>query len=114
MKTLANPRNLSLVASTFLTAAVLSAAAMTPHAEAAIQCRGNAQVIPGGGLHITPYCEDYNLAKVAQKAGSKVTFRQLRTNPNLKQEICFLLAGDIRVSSACVGLEGVEGDNRGR
>ena len=114
MKSLAYPKNLSLVAGTLLTAAILSAAGMTPRAEAAIQCQGTAQVIPGGGLHVTPYCEDYNLAKVAQSAGSKVTFRQIRTNPNIKQDICFLLAGDIRVGSACAGLEGIEGDNRGR
>ena len=92
----------------------MSTAGMAPQANAAIQCRGNAQVIPGGGLHIAPYCEDHYLARVAQKSGSKVTFRQIRTNPNLKQQVCFFLAGDIRVSSACAGLEGIEGDSRGR
>ena len=86
--------------------------ALAPKAEAAIQCQGTAQVIPGAGLHVTPYCEDYNLAKVARQTGSKVTFRQIRTNPNLKQQLCHLLAGDIRVGSACAGLEGIEGDNR--
>ncbi|MDA7948814.1 MAG: hypothetical protein MPJ78_15225 [Hyphomicrobiaceae bacterium] len=114
MKQFALPFNFSLLASTFLTAAVVSVGGMAPQAQAAIQCQGNAQVLPGGGLHITPYCEDYNLARVAQKSGSKVTFRQIRTNPNLKQQLCFFLAGDIRVTSACAGLEGIEGDNRGR
>ena len=113
MKQFVLPINFSLLASAFLTAAVMSTAAVTPQAHAAIQCQGNAQVIQGG-LHITPYCEDHNLARVAQKSGSKVTFRQIRTNPNVKQQVCFWLAGDIRVSSACAGLEGIEGDNRGR
>lgn len=114
MKTLVNPKNLSLIAGTFLTAAVLSSVGMTPHAHAGIQCQGTAQVIPGGGLHVTPYCEDHNLARVAQQVGSKITFRQIRTNPNAKEQICRLLAGDIRVGSACVGLEGVEGNSFGR
>ncbi len=113
MNQIAHPIKLSAFSAAFATVATLMSGAMAPNAEAAIQCRGTAQVI-SGGLHVTPYCEDHNLAVVARKVGSKYTFRQIRTNPNLKQELCHLLAGDIRVSSACAGLEGIEGDSRGR
>lgn len=103
-----------MLASAFFTAAAISMTAAVPTTEAAIQCQGTAQVIPGGGLHVTPYCEDHNLAVVAQQAGSRVTFQQIRTNPNLKEELCHLLAGDIRVGSACAGLEGIDGSTRSR
>ena len=114
MVQIAHPIKLSVFSAALATVATLMTGAMAPNAEAAIQCRGTAQVIPGGGLHVTPYCEDHNLAVVAQKVGSKYSFRQIRTNPNLKQELCHLLAGDIRIGSACAGLEGIEGDSRGR
>ncbi len=57
---------------TFLGAAFFVAAAAEP-AAARIECKGNFMVTKKDGLIATPYCEEEQIAKVAQSYGWKVT-----------------------------------------
>lgn len=72
-----------------------------PSAEAAIKCIDGAQVV-GGQLLITPYCQDKLLADVARGHGLKVSFAQIRNNPNTKRYVCALVGRDIRVQQTCI------------
>jgi hypothetical protein len=69
---------------------------------AKIRCVDEAQVI-NGQLAVTPWCEDENLAKVAQAYGARVTGAAIRDNPNLKAQICRFVGADIRVKDTCAG-----------
>ena len=65
-----------------------------------IVCHDEYQVVNGQEIH-TPYCADGYIAKVARKSGWKVTDKQIRQNPNLKEEVCRHIGGDIRVREDC-------------
>lgn len=81
--------------------AVLAIAAPGP-AEARIKCQGNFQVTKYG-LISTPYCEEEQIARVAQTYGWKVTGNEVRNNPLKKVRICQVLGGDIRLKGSCAG-----------
>ena len=69
-------------------------------AEAAIQCNNGAQLVSGSYI-ITPYCQDKLLAQVARQYGSRVSFAEIRDNPNTKRHVCRLVGRDIRVYENC-------------
>ena len=66
----------------------------------AIQCKGRYQVVSGNMLS-TPFCEDNYLARIARSYGVRVSNRQIRFNPNKKEEVCRLVRHDNRVSGIC-------------
>ena len=80
---------------------VLSAVASVTPAYAGIDCRNGYQVV-SGNLIATPYCQDKQLAEVARSRGLKVTFAEIRDNPNLKREVCQIVGRDIRVAQTCI------------
>lgn len=69
-------------------------------AHAAIQCQNGAQLVAGSYL-ITPYCQDKLLAQVAREYGFKVSFAEIRDNPNSKRTLCVYVGRDIRVQENC-------------
>ena len=69
-------------------------------AEAAIKCQGNFQVTKYG-LISTPYCEEEQIARVAQTYGWKVTGNEVRNSPLKKVRICQALGGDVRLKGSC-------------
>ncbi len=81
--------------------AVLLAAAAQP-TQARIQCKGNFQVSKYG-LIATPYCEEEQIARVAQSYGWKVTAAQVHNDPLTKVKICQALGGDNRLKGSCAG-----------
>ncbi|MBY0225569.1 MAG: hypothetical protein K2Q28_07175 [Hyphomicrobium sp.] len=93
MKRLAN-------SAAFVAALTLVAAGSTP-ASAAIQCRNGAQLVAGSYIS-TPYCEDKLLADVAREYGFKVSFAEIRNNPNAKRNVCVYVGRDIRVQENCL------------
>ncbi len=86
--------------SAFILAAVAIAGSAL-NAEAAIQCRNGAQLVSGSYI-ITPYCQDKLLAQVARQYGSRVSFAEIRDNPNTKRHVCRLVGRDIRVFENCI------------
>ena len=71
-------------------------------ADARIQCQGNFQITKYGPI-ATPYCEEEQIARVAQSRGWKVTVQEIRNNPLKKVEICQILGGDVRLKGSCAG-----------
>ena len=69
-------------------------------AAAHIACDGEFQVVEGHEIS-TPYCSDTVLAKVAREIGEKVTGREVRNNPNIKDEVCRFMGDDPRVRDDC-------------
>ena len=82
--------------------ATLLIAAWTTSAIARIQCQGDFQ-LTNFGLIATPYCEEGNIAVVAQRYGWRVTASQVRNNPLKKVYICQVLGRDIRLKGSCAG-----------
>jgi hypothetical protein len=76
--------------------------AWTSSAIARIQCQGDCQVT-NYGLMATPYCEEENIAVVAQSYGWHVNASQVRNNPLKKVYICQVLGRDIRLKGSCAG-----------
>ncbi len=69
---------------------------------ARIQCQGDFQ-ITNLGLIATPYCEEQNIAVVAQSYGWRVTASQVRNDPLRKVYICQVLGRDVRLKGSCAG-----------
>ncbi len=84
-----------------ITAGLLAVAASTP-AEARIQCQGNFQVSPYG-LIATPYCEEEQIARVAQSRGFKVTAAEVHRNALKKVYLCQVIGFDNRLKGSCAG-----------
>jgi hypothetical protein len=80
----------------------LIAVAWTTSAVARVQCHGDFQVTIYGVI-ATPYCEEENIAVVAQSYGWRVTASQVRNNPLKKVYICQVLGRDIRLKGSCAG-----------
>jgi hypothetical protein len=80
--------------------AVLALIGAGAPAEAAIKCQNGAQLVSGSYI-ITPYCQDKLLAQVARQYGSRVSFAEIRDNPNSKRHVCRLVGRDIRVYENC-------------
>lgn len=70
-------------------------------AEAAIKCVNGAQLVSGSYI-ITPYCQDKLLAQVAREYGHRVSFAEIRDNPNSKRIVCLHVGRDIRVYENCI------------
>lgn len=94
----------------FSTAAGLSvivmavgAGALSGPADARIVCRNGSQLVSGSWIS-TPYCEDKRLAEIAAEYGMRVSFREIRDNPNVKKDVCRLVGHDIRVDLACASV----------
>jgi len=83
-------------------AALAAALCLSHPTSAEIRCQGSFQVV-GGQLIETPWCEDNNLAQVARAYGTKVTAREIRSNPLLKQQLCRFIGYDLRVKDTCAG-----------
>jgi hypothetical protein len=78
---------------------VLAIESLKP-ADATIQCQGNFQVTKYG-LIDTPYCEEEQIAIVAQGQGWHVSASEIHNNPLKKIEVCTALAGDARLKGSC-------------
>ena len=81
--------------------AIVAVMATAP-ASARIQCQGNFQVTKYG-LISTPYCEEEQIARVAQSYGVRVTGAQVRTDPLKKVKLCQRFGGDTRLKGSCAG-----------
>lgn len=95
-------RGLNSLMAMALGAAVLFAVGGQP-AAARIECQGNFMVTKKNGLIATPYCEEEQIAKVAQSYGWKVTAKQVHNDPLVKVQICQVLGGDVRLKGSCAG-----------
>jgi hypothetical protein len=71
-------------------------------AQARIQCDGNFQIGKNGQALATPYCQDYNLARVAQGYGMRTSFEAIRNSDSVKGQICRAIGHDNRVREACL------------
>lgn len=78
---------------------LLAIAAQFP-AGAKVQCQGNFQFTKYG-LIATPYCEEEQIAIVAQSHGWRVSTSEVHNNPLKKIDICTALAGDARLKGSC-------------
>jgi hypothetical protein len=67
----------------------------------AIECQGSFQVQRDGSTIATPYCQDSNLARVANEKGVRVSAAEIRENPNLKARVCVAAGEDNRVRETC-------------
>ena len=71
-------------------------------AAARIQCQGNFQISKYGPI-ATPYCEEEQIALVAQSYGWKVTAAEVHNNPLKKVYLCQILGYDNRLKGSCAG-----------
>jgi hypothetical protein len=85
-----------------ISVALLGLAWTTTVASAGVECEGDFQTTKYG-LIATPYCEEENIAVVAQSYGWKVTASQVRNDPLKKVYICQVLGRDIRLKGSCAG-----------
>jgi hypothetical protein len=85
-----------------LVVTVLLAVAVASPAEAKIQCQGNFQVTKYG-LISTPYCEEEQIARVAQSYGARVTGAEVRNNALKKVYLCQVYGYDTRLKGSCAG-----------
>jgi hypothetical protein len=70
-------------------------------AQARIQCDGNFQIVRGSAF-ATPYCQEQNLARVAQGYGMRVSFDSIRASDSVKAQVCRTIGHDNRVREACL------------
>ena len=88
-----------------LASTVLAAAALLAPfgaAQARIECDGNFQVSKGGQTFGSPYCQEHNLARVAQGYGMRVSFDSIRRSESVKAEVCRTIGHDNRVRETCM------------
>jgi hypothetical protein len=71
-------------------------------AAARIQCQGNFQISKYGPI-ATPYCEEEQIALVAQSYGWRVTVAEVHNNPLKKVYLCQILGYDNRLKGSCAG-----------
>jgi hypothetical protein len=69
---------------------------------ARIQCQGNFQVGPYG-LIATPYCEEEEIARVAQSRGFNVSAAEVHNNALKKVYLCQVIGFDNRLKGSCAG-----------
>jgi hypothetical protein len=90
---------MNTLAITLLGAALLLA--FSPQAaDAAIKCKGNFQVTKYG-LIATPWCQEEQIARVAQSYGWKGTAKAVRNDPLTKVKLCYQYGGDTRLKGSC-------------
>ena len=71
-------------------------------AVARIRCQGNFQISKYGPI-ATPYCEEEQIAIVAQSYGWHVSASEIHNNPLRKVYVCQILGGDVRLNGSCAG-----------
>jgi len=81
--------------------ALLAIASPEP-AAAGIQCHGDFQISKSGPI-ATPYCEEEQIAIVAQSRGWKVSASEIHNNPLSKVYVCQVLGSDWRLKGSCAG-----------
>ena len=64
-------------------------------------CDGNYQIVQGSAI-ATPYCQEHNLARVAQGYGMRVTFAAIRGSDSVKAQVCRTIGHDNRVRETCL------------
>jgi hypothetical protein len=84
-----------------LPAAMMLVGVAAVPASAKIQCRDGYQLVQGN-LLATPYCQEEQLTRVANGYGIRVSFAEIRNNPNTKRRVCALVGRDIRVQQTCI------------
>jgi len=77
-------------------------AAFATPAAAHIACDGDYQIVEGNEI-ATPYCSDRTLARVARERGARVTGREVRSNPAIKDDLCRFVGDDPRLTTECAG-----------
>src|SRR6478736_6705899 len=87
---------------TGLAVAMLLAGAFAGPAAARIECQGNFQISKYGPI-ATPYCEEAQIARVAQSRGFKVTAEEVHRNPLKKVYLCQVVGFDNRLKGSCAG-----------
>jgi hypothetical protein len=80
----------------------LAAVAAPMPAEARIQCQGNFQITKYGPI-ATPYCEEEQIAHVAQSRGFNVSAAEVHSNPLKKVYLCQVIGYDNRLKGSCAG-----------
>jgi hypothetical protein len=88
------------ISSTALAACALAGLPLAT-AHARIACDGNYQVVQGN-LIATPYCQEHNLARVAQAYGMRVSFDAIRSSDSVKGQVCRTIGHDMRVRETCL------------
>jgi hypothetical protein len=79
---------------------MLSAIALPEPAAARIQCQGNFQITKYGPI-ATPYCEEEQIAIVAQSYGWHVSVSEVHNDPLKKVYVCTALGSDVRLKGSC-------------
>jgi hypothetical protein len=85
-----------------LAVTALLAVALAAPAAAHIECQGNFQITKYGPI-ATPYCEEEQIAYVAQSYGWKVTAAEVHNNPLKKVYLCQVIGYDNRLKGSCAG-----------
>jgi hypothetical protein len=85
-----------------LAVTTLLAVALAAPAAARIECQGNFQITKYGPI-ATPYCEEEQIAYVAQSYGWKVTAAEVHNNPLKKVYLCQVIGYDNRLKGSCAG-----------
>ena len=94
-------RTLHVGLASFATVVLLSAASLQP-AAARIPCDGDFQVTQYGRI-ATPYCEEEQIAKVANSYGWRVSATEVHQNALTKVYLCQIIGYDWRLQAACAG-----------
>jgi hypothetical protein len=81
-------------------AVVLLTTASPQPAAARIPCDGDFQVTQYGRI-ATPYCEEEQIAKVANSYGWRVSAAEVHNNPLTKVHLCQIIGQDGRLQAAC-------------
>ena len=71
-------------------------------AQARIECDGNFQVGRGGQTFASPYCQEQNLARVAQTYGIRTSAQAIRESDSVKGQVCRTIGHDMRVRDTCL------------
>jgi hypothetical protein len=95
-------RNCLKVGAIGLAATALLAVALAGPAAARMECQGNFQITKYGPI-ATPYCEEEQIAYVAQSRGWKVSAAEVHNNPLKKVYLCQVLGWDNRLKGSCAG-----------
>jgi hypothetical protein len=94
-------RTLHMGLAGFATLVLLTTASPQP-AAARIHCDGDFQVTQYGRI-ATPYCEEEQIANVANSYGQRVSAAEVHHNPLTKVYLCQTIGYDWRLQAACAG-----------
>ena len=95
-----------------LVIATTAAGLLAAPASAKIRCKDGYQIIPGVGLHASPFCEIKYLANIARGSyGITTSFKRLRASMSEREDVCRAIGHDHRVYSICHQYR-LDGDQR--